>query len=243
MVVLSVGMEIPKENLELAERLGLSLTEGKFCATLPFTPVNTSKDGVYVCGVFQGPKDIPQSVTEASAAACAAAMDLGKARWTQTKTKETPKELDVSSLEPRIGVFVCNCGTNIGGIINVPGVATYAATLPRVVHVEESLFTCAQDSQDHMKAVIQEHNLNRVVVAACSPRTHEPLFQERSRPAGSTSSFLRWPTSATRIPGFTARIRPLPRTRPKTSLGWRSPGWPCSSPSQANESPLTNGPW
>ncbi|MGE5842657.1 MAG: FAD-dependent oxidoreductase, partial [Deltaproteobacteria bacterium] len=178
MVVLSVGMETSKPNLDLAGRLGISLTEGKFCATLPFAPVSTSKDGVYVCGVFQGPKDIPQSVTEASAAACAAAMDLSQARWSQTKAKETPKELDVSSVEPRIGVFICNCGTNIGGIVSVPSVAAYASTLPRVVHVEESLFTCAQDSQDHMKAVIKEHNLNRVVVAACSPRTHEPLFQE-----------------------------------------------------------------
>ena len=184
MVVLSVGMEIPKENLELAERLGLSLTEGKFCATLPFTPVNTSKDGVYVCGVFQGPKDIPQSVTEASAAACAAAMDLGKARWTQTKNKETPKELDVSTLEPRIGVFVCNCGTNIGGIVNVPAVVSYACTLPHVIHVEQNLFTCAQDTQDRVKSLIQEHRLNRVVVAACSPRTHEPLFQETLQACG-----------------------------------------------------------
>jgi heterodisulfide reductase subunit A-like polyferredoxin len=184
MVVLSVGMETSKVTMELAERLGLSLTEGQFCATLPFTPVSTSKDGVYVCGVFQGPKDIPQSVTEASAAAAAAAMDLSRARWTRTKTKEIPEELDVSGVEPRIGVFVCNCGTNIGGIVSVPAVANYAATLPHVVHVEQNLFTCAQDSQDRMKALIQEHALNRVVVAACSPRTHEPLFQETLQACG-----------------------------------------------------------
>ncbi len=184
MVVLSVGMETSKETLELAEILGLSLTEGQFCATLPFTPVNTSREGVYVCGVFQGPKDIPQSVTEASAAACAAAMDLSTARWTQTKTKEIPEETDVLSLEPRIGVFVCNCGTNIGGIVSVPRVVEYAATLPHVVHVEQNLFTCAQDTQDRMKSLIQEHQLNRVVVAACSPRTHEPLFQETLQACG-----------------------------------------------------------
>jgi heterodisulfide reductase subunit A-like polyferredoxin len=184
LVVLSVGMEISKGTLELGEQLGLSRTEGQFCATLPFTPVSTSKEGVYVCGVFQGPKDIPQSVTEASAAACAAAMDLSRARWTRTKTKEIPEELDVSSAEPRIGVFVCNCGTNIGGIVSVPGVADYASTLPHVVHVEQNLFTCAQDSQDRMKSLIQEHRLNRVVVAACSPRTHEPLFQETLQACG-----------------------------------------------------------
>jgi len=184
LVVLSVGMETSKGTLDLAGRLGLSLTEGQFCATLPFTPVSTSKEGVYVCGVFQGPKDIPQSVTEASAAACAASVDLSKARWSLTKTKEIPEELDVTSLEPRIGVFVCNCGTNIGGIVSVPALAAYASALPRVVHVEQNLFTCAQDSQDRMKSLIREHNLNRVVVAACSPRTHEPLFQETLQACG-----------------------------------------------------------
>jgi heterodisulfide reductase subunit A-like polyferredoxin len=184
MVVLSVGMETSKENLELAETLGLSLTEGRFCATHPFSPVNTSREGIYVCGVFQGPKDIPQSVTEASAAACAAAVDLSGARWTQTKSKEIPEELDVSNQEPRIGVFVCNCGTNIGGIVDVPSVEHYASTLPHVVHVEQNLFTCAQDTQDRMKGLIQEHNLNRVVVAACTPRTHEPLFQETLQACG-----------------------------------------------------------
>ena len=184
MVVLSVGMETSRGTLDLAGRLGLSLTEGQFCATLPFTPVSTSRDGVYVCGVFQGPKDIPQSVTEASAAACAAAVDLSKARWTQTRDRETPEELDVSGLEPRIGVFVCNCGTNIGGIVSVPAVVAYASGLPHVVHVEQNLFTCAQDTQDRMKGVIREHRLNRVVVAACSPRTHEPLFQETLQACG-----------------------------------------------------------
>jgi heterodisulfide reductase subunit A-like polyferredoxin len=184
MIVLSVGMETSKETLALAGDLGLSLTEGQFCRTHPFSPVSTSKEGVYVCGVFQGPKDIPQSVTEASAAACAAAVDLSSARWTQTKSKEIPEELDVSSSEPRIGVFVCNCGTNIGGIVAVSGVEQYASTLPHVVHVEQNLFTCAQDTQDRMKSLIQEHNLNRVVVAACSPRTHEPLFQETLQACG-----------------------------------------------------------
>jgi heterodisulfide reductase subunit A-like polyferredoxin len=184
MVVLSVGMETSEDTLALAKTLGLTLTEGQFCATLPFSPVSTSREGIYVCGVFQGPKDIPQSVTEASAAACAAAMDLSKARWTQTKTKEIPEEVDVSSLEPRIGVFVCNCGTNIGAIVSVPRLVEYASTLPHVVHVEQNLFTCAQDTQDRMKNLIQEHRLNRMVVAACSPRTHEPLFQETLQACG-----------------------------------------------------------
>ncbi|MCG8688354.1 MAG: CoB--CoM heterodisulfide reductase iron-sulfur subunit A family protein, partial [Desulfobacterales bacterium] len=87
-------------------------------------------------------------------------------------------------MAPRIGVFVCNCGINIGGVADVPAVRDYAKTLPYVVHVEDNLFTCSQDSQDHMKDIIQEHDINRVVVASCSPRTHEPLFQETIRDAG-----------------------------------------------------------
>ncbi len=184
MVVLSVGMETTPRVMELAEKLGIELSEGAFCNTDPFQPVSTSREGVYVCGAFQGPKDIPQSVIEASAAACAAGMDLSAARGTESRSKELAKEKDVSEDEPRIGVFVCNCGTNIGGVVDVPGAADYASTLPHVAHVEQSLFTCAEDSQQKMKEIIEEHGLNRVVVAACSPMTHEPLFQETIQDCG-----------------------------------------------------------
>jgi heterodisulfide reductase subunit A-like polyferredoxin len=184
MVVLSVGMETSTDVLELGKKLDVDLSQGQFCSTKPFQPVNTSKEGIYVCGAFQGPKDIPQSVMEASAAACAASMDLSAARWSATNTRTIPEEIDVASAEARIGVFVCNCGTNIGGVVNVPSVVQYASTLPHVVHVEQNLFTCAQDTQDRMKSIIREHNLNRVIVAACSPRTHEPLFQETLQACG-----------------------------------------------------------
>ncbi|MBN1106958.1 MAG: CoB--CoM heterodisulfide reductase iron-sulfur subunit A family protein, partial [Deltaproteobacteria bacterium] len=184
MVVLSVGMESPPDVMGLAGKLGIDLTEGGFCQTDPFRPVATSREGVYVCGAFQGPKDIPQSVMEASAGACAAGIDLRDARWSETKTRETPDEVDVSNAEPSIGVFICNCGTNIGGVVDVPALVQYASTLPHVAYVEKNLFTCAQDTQDRMKNLIREHNLNRVVVAACSPRTHEPLFQETLQACG-----------------------------------------------------------
>jgi len=95
-----------------------------------------------------------------------------------------PDEIDVSEVEPRVGVFVCNCGINIGGVVDVPAVKEYAASLPNVVFTDENLFTCSQDTQDKMVEVIKEHNLNRIVVAACTPRTHEPLFQETIRNAG-----------------------------------------------------------
>jgi len=184
MVVLSVGMEIPPDRMETAKRLGVALTKDTFCLTNPFSPINTSREGIYVCGAFQGPKDIPQAVVEASAAACAAEVDLNQARGTEIKIQELPEEIEVSEKEPRIGVFVCNCGRNIGAVVDVPAVADYALTLPNVVHVEQSLFTCSQDTQEAMKEIIKEQGLNRVVVAACSPTTHEPLFQETLQACG-----------------------------------------------------------
>jgi len=184
MVVLSIGLSPNKDARDLADKIGIELNSHGFAKTNDLSPVCTSKKGVYVCGTFQEPKDIPASVMEASAAAATASMALKDGRWSQTKTKELPPESDFSGQNPRIGVFVCNCGINIGGIADVPAVRDYAATLPWVVHVEDNLFTCSQDSQDHMKKVIQEQELNRVVVASCSPRTHEPLFQETIRDAG-----------------------------------------------------------
>ena len=184
MVVLSVGLSPNEDAVKLAHTLGVDLNQHQFALTRDLAPVATSREGIFVCGAFQGPKDIPQSVMEASAASAAATKNLSAARNTLTRTRQLPPELDVSDQEPRIGVFVCNCGINIGGVADVPAVREYARTLPHVVHVEDNLFTCSQDTQDKMKEVIKENNLNRVVVASCSPRTHEPLFQETIREAG-----------------------------------------------------------
>jgi heterodisulfide reductase subunit A len=184
LVVLSVGLQISKQTLELAERLGVEIGDGRFAATSPFEPVQTSRAGIFVCGVFQSPKDIPLSVMEASAAAAESSALLAPARNTLTRKPPALTEKDVATQEPRVGVFVCHCGVNIAGVIDVAAVADYAETLPSVVYVERNLFTCAQDTQDKMKKIIEEHNLNRIVVAACSPRTHEPLFQETLKQAG-----------------------------------------------------------
>jgi len=184
MVVLSIGLAPNRDARSLAEKMGIELNSHGFAQTANLSPVTTSRKGIYVCGTFQEPKDIPASVMEASAAAATATMTMKDDRWSQTRTRELPPEIDFSGQSPRIGVFVCNCGINIGGVADVPAVRDYAATLPFVVHVEDNLFTCSQDSQDHMKQVIQEHRINRVVVASCSPRTHEPLFQETIRDAG-----------------------------------------------------------
>ncbi len=184
MVVLSIGLAPVEGAVELSEKMSIDLNPHGFAATNNLTPVSTSREGIFVCGAFQGPKDIPQSVMQASAAASFATQELADVRDTMTRSKELPPEIDFTDQEPRIGVFVCNCGVNIGGIADVPAVAKYAKSLPNVVYTDENLFTCSQDTQDSMKQIIKENNINRVVVAACSPRTHEPLFQETIRDIG-----------------------------------------------------------
>jgi heterodisulfide reductase subunit A len=184
LVVLSVGFAVPKEAVELANRLDIRLDPYSFTTTSSFEPVQTSKPGIFVCGAFQGPKDIPTSVIESSASAAMAESILADSRWSMTKTKTIPEEIDVRGELPRIGVFVCKCGTNIAGVLDVPAIAEYARSLPNVVYVEENLFSCSQDTQEKMTQVIKEQRLNRVVVAACSPLTHEVLFQETVVNAG-----------------------------------------------------------
>jgi heterodisulfide reductase subunit A-like polyferredoxin len=184
MVVLSVGMEISESVRDLGRRLGIELDDYGFCHTVQFNPLETSRAGIYAAGPFREPKDIPESVIEASGAAAAAAARLGAARFTLTTTPEYPAERDVSGEDARTGVFVCHCGTNIGGYLDVPGVAEYAQSLPNVVHAEANLYTCSQDSIKHIAEQIVEHNLNRVVVASCTPLTHQPLFQDCLRSAG-----------------------------------------------------------
>lgn len=184
MVVLAIGLAPNKAAVELAKKVGIDLNDHLHAATRTLEPVSSSRPGIFVCGAFQEPKDIPQSVMEASAAAATASRALAPSRGTLIKTKELPPEIDVTNQEPRVGVFVCNCGINIGGVADVPAVRDYARDLPHVVHVEDNLFSCSQDTQEHIKQVIREKEINRVVVASCSPRTHEPLFQETIRDAG-----------------------------------------------------------
>jgi heterodisulfide reductase subunit A len=184
LVVLSVGLEVAPDVVELAQTLGLELDASQFTQTSSFAPVATSRPGIYVCGAFQGPKDIPQSVMEASASASAAGELLSAARFSLAKKKPEYPERDISQEAPRTGVFVCHCGINIAGVIDVEAVRDYAATLPTVEYVENNLFTCSQDTQEIIKERIKEHNLNRIVVASCTPKTHEPLFQETIKEAG-----------------------------------------------------------
>ena len=184
MVVLSTGLCPPTDFQELGKRLGISLDQYGFCQTSRFAPVETNRPGVFVCGPFVEPKDIPETVMQASGAAGKAMSFLAEQKGALVRKKEYPPEIDVKGQEPRIGVFVCHCGKNIGGVIPSKQVAEYAAGLANVVYATDKLYTCSQDSIQSIKQAISEHKLNRVVVAACSPRTHEPLFRDVLREAG-----------------------------------------------------------
>jgi len=190
LVVLSVGMEPSSEAVELGKKLNLELNKFGFADTLPLTGVGTSREGIYVAGAFSGPRDIPETVMQASAAAGESAALLSVARGSLVAERELSPERDVSGEEPRIGVFVCNCGINIGGVVNVPAVVEMVQKLPYVVYAEQNLYTCSQDTQSRIKEKIEELKLNRVVVASCSPRTHRPLFQETIREAGLNQSLF-----------------------------------------------------
>ena len=190
MLVLSVGLEAPKDALALAGKFGIELDHHNFVRTGSFTPVATNRDGVYVCGAFRSPKAIPRSVTEASAAAAEAGRALVQARGTLTQEKTYPPERDVSHEEPRIGVFVCSCGINIAGVVDVKALSEYALGLPNVVAVENNLFTCSTDTQELIGQKIKDMGLNRIVIAACTPRTHEPLFADTLREAGLNAYLL-----------------------------------------------------
>ncbi len=184
MVVLSVGMEMSESVRELGRALGIELDDYGFCHTVQFAPLETSRPGIYAVGPFREPKDIPESVIEASGAAAAAGALLASARGTLTREAEYPPERDVTGEPPRVAVFVCHCGSNIGGYLDVPAVAEYARSLPWVIHAEHNLYTCSQDSIAHITEKVKELGANRVVVASCTPLTHEPLFRSSIRAAG-----------------------------------------------------------
>jgi len=190
MVVLSVGLRPPAGIEGLAQRVGIALNEYGFAEPPPFRPGRALRpdgsiaEGIFVAGPFAEPKDIPETVIEASCAAAQASALLSDARGTLTEERVWPEERDVSEERPRVGVFVCHCGINIGSVVDVPEVVEYAGRLPDVAYAEHNLYTCSQDTQERIRDLILEHDLNRVVVASCTPSTHEPLFQETIREAG-----------------------------------------------------------
>jgi heterodisulfide reductase subunit A len=184
MVVLSVGLNPPADVKELAAKFGIDLNSHGFCKTNPVNPIETSRPGVFVSGAFKGPIDIPESVFGASGAGSQCGELLDHRRGKLDKERTYPPERDVSKEEPRIGVFVCHCGANIGRIVNVPSTVEYCKTLPNVVYAQEQLFSCAANCAKEITDMTKEKGLNRVIVAACSPRTLELLFRDTLREAG-----------------------------------------------------------
>jgi heterodisulfide reductase subunit A len=185
MVVLSVGLEPPEGAEQLAQTLGIELNEYGFAKTTVFHPLETTRKGIFVTGAFAAPKDIPTSVAEASGASAKAGAYIVKdPDFVPCKPKVYPAEKDVEGKEPRVGVWVCRCGINIGSVVDVPACVEYAKTLPHVVVSTETKYACAQDTLSQISEFIKQYDLNRVVVASCTPRTHEPLFREACRNGG-----------------------------------------------------------
>jgi len=190
LVVLSVGLNPPADYEDLADKFGIELDSHGFCKTNPVNPMETSRPGILVSGAFQGPLDIPESVMTASGAEALCGQILSYRRGKLAREREYPSERDVSEEETRVGVFVCHCGANIGRVVDVPSVVDYALTLPNVVHAQESIFACSTDNAKEIADTIREKGLNRVVVAACTPRTHEPLFRDTLREGGINQYFF-----------------------------------------------------
>jgi len=184
MVVLAVGMDPKPTVSETISRLGIELNEFGFCATDRLAPLDTSREGIFVAGAFQEPKDIPETVTQASAAASRAMELLAESRNTLIEKKDYPEEHDITDEEPRIGVFVCHCGMNIASVIDVEHVAKVVLDEPDVLMTTHTMFACSDASLSEIKDSIHKYRLNRIVVASCTPRTHEPLFRETLREAG-----------------------------------------------------------
>ncbi len=190
LVVLGVGIEPPADAEKLAKQFGITLDSHGFCKTNPVNPVETSRPGVFVSGAFQGPMDIPEAVVTASGATAMTSAFLHSRRGMLARDRVYPPERDVSAEEPKVGVFACHCGANIGRVVNVPSLVEYAKSLGNVAHAEEGLFICSTDAAAKISTTIREKGLNRVVVAACTPRTHEPLFRDTLREGGLNQYFF-----------------------------------------------------
>jgi heterodisulfide reductase subunit A2 len=190
LVVLGVGLNPPANVEGLAQQFGIELNEHGFCKTSPVNPIETSRSGVYISGAFQGPIDIPESVITASGANALTGELLESRKGRLAKDRIYPEERDVTDEEARVGVFACHCGANIGRVVDVPGLVEYAGGLENVAHAEEGLFICSTDAAAQISNTIRDKKLNRVVVAACTPKTHEPLFRDTLREGGINQYFF-----------------------------------------------------
>ena len=190
LVVLGVGLNPPADVKRLANQFGIELNSHGFCKTDPVKPIETTRPGIFISGAFQGPIDIPESVVTASGTNALSGELLDYRRGKLAKERIYPTERDTSEEKVRVGVFACHCGANIGRVVDIPSVVEYALTLDNVVHAEEGLFVCSTDAAEQISNTIKEKGINRVVVAACTPRTHEPLFRDTLREGGINQYFF-----------------------------------------------------
>jgi heterodisulfide reductase subunit A len=205
LVVLSSAVVPNKSNEKLAKTLDIRLDEHGFFkeCSLPESATESSREGIFLSGCAQGPKDIPDSVAQGSAAAAMVEKYLidSKTKPEVKKAKKYEKEKEITEtldrgmdtsafgidpkiLEPRIGVFVCHCGINIAGVLDIKTLVEYSKELPDVVFATDNLYTCSDDAQRYIQEMIKEHDLTRVIVASCTPRTHEPIFKDTCERAG-----------------------------------------------------------
>ncbi|TSA26020.1 MAG: CoB--CoM heterodisulfide reductase iron-sulfur subunit A family protein [Bacteroidetes bacterium] len=190
LVVLGIGMNPPVDATSLATTFGIELDSRGFCKTNPVNPIETTRRGIFISGAFYAPIDIPESVMAASGANALTGELLRSRRGTLSKARVYPEERDVSEEEVKVGVFACHCGANIGRVVDIPSLVDYSRTLDGVAHAEEGLFICSTDAAQQIANTIREKGLNRVVVAACTPRTHEPLFRDTLREGGINQYFF-----------------------------------------------------
>ncbi len=187
LVVLASPLVPSKGTKQLAEILDIEVDNYNFFKEKNyFNKSLSSREGIFLAGFCQGPMDIPETVADASGVASQIATLLKSSKFTEVKEKvfEIPEKVVKMTDDPRIGVLICHCGINIGKYINIPEVIEHIKTLPNVVFCEDNLYSCSSDSQQRIKEVITEYNLNRFIVASCTPRTHESLFQETCQEAG-----------------------------------------------------------
>jgi heterodisulfide reductase subunit A len=175
LVVLANAVTPPASLSLLAERLGIEVDGDGFIRSHEIEGglIMTTRPGIYTAGCVSGPKDIPDSVAEGSGAAALSLSHITQRNWPEPPDIEPMEDIDT----PRIGVFVCHCGSNIAGVIDVKQVVDYARTLDGVVYASNQMFSCAGNTQAEIEAAIKKENINRVVVAACSPKTHESIFR------------------------------------------------------------------
>ena len=177
LVVLSVGLDAHPDAVAMGKRLGIETNPWNFVVSQPYDEIASSRPGIFTCGVYQAPKDIPETVAQALSSAAAAAAMLAEAKGTMLSQKSYPPEKDISQEEPRVGVFVCHCGINIAGVVDIPAVTEYVKTLPHVAYADHYTFTCATDSLEKMKEIIEEHQAEssgRGFVQSPHPRSAIP---------------------------------------------------------------------